>query len=151
MLDEFRDSALPPLGVQLEDDATTLPFKFIDPEEWRKEEEKKKKIKIQKLRKQLAAKEREIAKWEKAATPPASLFDDKTKYSDFDSEGKPTTDQEGNALPKSTLKRIAKLFSAQDKLHKQYLNKSKENTNFLSQLKEERDDLQSKISSLEKQ
>jgi len=73
------------------------------------------------------------------------LFDDKTKYSDFDSEGKPTTDQEGNALPKvhkfhviavlwrlvtcfqSTLKRIAKLFSAQDKLHKQY-SKKKEMT-----------------------
>ena len=39
------------------------------------------------------------------------------KYSSYDDKGMPTTDKEGNPLPKSALKKLDKIYKNQQKLH----------------------------------
>ena len=52
------------------------------------------------------------------STPPEELFrDELSKYSEWDERGIPTKDAEGNALTKSGLKKLTKIYEAQKKKH----------------------------------
>lgn len=127
--DNLRDSVLPDLGVRMEDkgtgkDVVTI-WKLDDPEVLRKE-------KLLKLEMQ-AAKEAQKAenalklkqKEEKSRIHPSQMFLTRTDlYSEFDVDGKPTKDAEGKPLSKSALKGVEKDYTAQAKLHEEFLKKS---------------------------
>ncbi len=51
------------------------------------------------------------------ATPPEEIFRDDLKYSEWDEKGIPTKDSEGNALTKSGIKKLNKLYEAHVKKH----------------------------------
>ncbi|CAG5133259.1 unnamed protein product, partial [Candidula unifasciata] len=54
--------------------------------------------------------------------PPSELFRKETdKYSVFDERGIPTHDASGQELTKSALKKLVKLYEAQEKKYKEYL------------------------------
>ena len=56
------------------------------------------------------------------STPPEDMFRDDLKYSEFNEIGIPTKDSEGNALTKSAIKKLNKMYES----HKKKYNKWKE-------------------------
>ncbi|XP_041367075.1 cysteine--tRNA ligase, cytoplasmic-like [Gigantopelta aegis] len=112
MCDDIRDNVLPNLGVRLEDHEGEPPvIKLVDRQMLLKERDEK----IQ------AAKEAQ------KKIPPSEMFKSETdKYSKFDDRGLPTHDAEGNELTKSALKKLTKLFEAQEKKYKDYLQSQKD-------------------------
>ncbi|CAH8855126.1 unnamed protein product [Trichobilharzia szidati] len=66
------------------------------------------------------------AKSEVACIPPWEMFlSEVDKYSKFDSKGLPTHDASGNELSKSAVKKLQKLYTAQEKRYNTYLNNKK--------------------------
>lgn len=64
----------------------------------------------------------QAAKLAKMKIPPSEMFLSETdKYSKFDENGLPTHDAEGKELSKGQAKKVKKLFEAQEKLYKEYL------------------------------
>lgn len=62
------------------------------------------------------------AKLAKMKIPPGEMFlSEVNKYSKFDENGLPTHDTEGKELSKGQAKKLKKLFEAQEKLYKEYL------------------------------
>ena len=57
------------------------------------------------------------AKSYSAATPPEQIFQDDTKYSEWDEKGIPTKDSEGVELTKSGRKKLSKIYDAHMKKH----------------------------------
>jgi len=49
--------------------------------------------------------------------PPNQLFKDETKYSEWNEDGFPTKDVEGNAISKSQMKKLKKIYDAHVKRH----------------------------------
>eukprot|EP00986_Skeletonema_menzelii_P015578 scaffold12096_cov136-Skeletonema_menzelii.AAC.2 len=49
------------------------------------------------------------------STPPEDIFRDDLKYSEWDERGIPTTDSEGNALTKSAMKKLNKMYESHKK------------------------------------
>lgn len=49
------------------------------------------------------------------------------KYSAFDEKGMPTLDKDGKEVSKGQLKKLEKLWQAQEKLHNAYLLESSKN------------------------
>lgn len=82
-------------------------------------EKEEKKLQQQKLKEQ-----QEKEKLEKAKVKPEDLFKDKSKYSEWDEEGIPTKDANGEEVTKSAKKKLAKQWAAQKKLHEQYFGAS---------------------------
>ncbi|KAK7098490.1 cysteine--tRNA ligase, cytoplasmic-like [Littorina saxatilis] len=125
--DEVRDTVLPNLGVRLEDvEGQPSVIKLVDKDTLLKErEEKFKQEEAKRREKEEKKKAQEAAKAEKDAQkkiPPSQLFTGQTeKYSKFDDKGMPTHDAEGKELPKSAVKKLAKLYEAQDKKYKEFL------------------------------
>ncbi|GMM33604.1 cysteine--tRNA ligase [Saccharomycopsis crataegensis] len=78
-------------------------------------EKEKKKLEQQRLKEQ-----QEKEKLEKASLKPQDMFQDKSKYSEWDAEGIPTKDVNGEEVTKSAKKKLVKQWTAQKKLHEQY-------------------------------
>ncbi|XP_048829421.1 cysteine--tRNA ligase, cytoplasmic isoform X1 [Brienomyrus brachyistius] len=127
LCDAVRDETLPELGVRLEDhEGLPTVVKLVDKETLLKEKEEKKKLEEEKKRKREEAaqkkQEQENAKLAKMKIPPSQLFRLETdKYSAFDETGFPTHDAEGKEISKGQSKKLRKLYEAQEKLHKEYL------------------------------
>lgn len=130
--DLIRDEKLPVLGVRLEDhEGSATVIKYVGKEVMMRERELKEKLEKEREAEKLRKKE-ELARaqQEKDAQrriPPWELFrngPDKDKYSQFDENGIPTHDKEGNPIPKSQLKKLQKLHMAQAKKYEDYLGTS---------------------------
>lgn len=123
--DDVRDNVLAGLGVRVEDSTESSVWKLDDPGIIRKEiEEKRQKAAEAAAKKKLAKIERletELAKWKDAVTPPSEMFKSDSKWGSFDETGKPLTNQEGEPLPKSQQKNIAKDYKNQEKAHEKLL------------------------------
>ncbi|CAM4566963.1 cysteine--tRNA ligase, cytoplasmic isoform X1 [Lepidochelys kempii] len=125
--DALRDDILPELGVRFEDhEGLPTVVKLVDRETLLKEREEKKKIEEEKKRKKEEAyrkkQEQEAAKLAKMKIPPHAMFKSELdKYSKFDENGFPTHDTEGKELSKGQMKKLKKLYEAQEKLYKEYL------------------------------
>ncbi|KAG6929419.1 cysteinyl-tRNA synthetase, partial [Chelydra serpentina] len=125
--DALRDDILPELGVRFEDhEGLPTVVKLVDRETLLKEREEKKKIEEEKKRKKEEAtrkkQEQEAAKLAKMKIPPHAMFKSELdKYSMFDENGFPTHDTEGKELSKGQVKKLKKLYEAQEKLYKEYL------------------------------
>ncbi|KAJ2309418.1 cysteinyl-tRNA synthetase [Coemansia sp. RSA 2705] len=125
LCDRLRDHDLPPLGVVIDDhgDGRAL-VKLADPAELRRERERHETAAAaQREAKQRAARDAELkrqARLEKGKQPPADMFRT-PDYSAWDARGVPTADAAGEPLSKSKLKKLAKDFDAQLKLHQKYL------------------------------
>lgn len=64
----------------------------------------------------------QAAKLAKMRIPPREMFlSESDKYSRFDENGLPTHDTEGKELSKGQAKKLKKLFDAQEKLYKEYM------------------------------
>nr|CAG4639005.1 EOG090X02DZ [Daphnia magna] len=130
LCDQIRDDVLPNLGVRLEDRENQRPaLKLVPREELLKEREDKriaeeaKKAEKERRKAEMAAKEAE--KEAKRRVPPTELFKGETdKYSAFDERGIPTLDNEGKEVGKGQLKKLEKLWQAQEKIHSAYLLES---------------------------
>ncbi|XP_055470665.1 cysteine--tRNA ligase, cytoplasmic isoform X2 [Psammomys obesus] len=125
--DALRDDILPELGVRFEDhEGLPTVVKLVDRDTLLKEKEEKKRAEEEKRRKKEEAarkkQEQEAAKLAKMRTPPNEMFlSESNKYSKFDENGLPTHDNEGKELSKGQAKKLKKLFEAQEKLYKEYL------------------------------
>jgi len=125
--DELRDNVLPNLGVRLEDkENEPTVIKMVDKEELLKEKaeakaiEEKKRLAKEAKKAEAAAKAAELEAQRRIA--PGDLFKDQTdKYSKFDDKGVPTHDAKGEEIPKSQLKKLQKLYDAQEKKYTAYL------------------------------
>ncbi|XP_050809647.1 cysteine--tRNA ligase, cytoplasmic isoform X1 [Gopherus flavomarginatus] len=132
--DALRDDILPELGVRFEDhEGLPTVVKLVDRETLLKEREEKKKIEEEKKRKKEEAsrkkQEQEAAKLAKMKIPPHAMFKSELdKYSKFDENGFPTHDTEGKELSKGQMKKLKKLYEAQEKLHKEYLQMAQNGT-----------------------
>jgi cysteinyl-tRNA synthetase len=130
--DNFRDGALPPLGISLSDKTGgQSDWKLADPEELLKEQEQKK------LEAQRKEEEKKAAEAEKALKDAMNkispeefmkkltLDDDsaKLKYTKFDDAGMPTHFHDGEPLNKSQLKKASKEFQTQKKKYEKAMSK----------------------------
>eukprot|EP00095_Tigriopus_kingsejongensis_P008856 snap_masked-scaffold15_size728074-processed-gene-4.6 protein:Tk08856 transcript:snap_masked-scaffold15_size728074-processed-gene-4.6-mRNA-1 annotation:"hypothetical protein L798_02588" len=130
--DVLRDDTLPELGVRLEDkESEPTVIKLVDKNELLKERQVKKDMEEKKRLEKEKAKVEAAAK--KAATeaqkkiPPSEIFKSETdKYSKFDDKGMPTHDVKGEELAKAQLKKLQKLYQAQEKKYNEYLKSQKE-------------------------
>ncbi|XP_059079587.1 cysteine--tRNA ligase, cytoplasmic-like isoform X1 [Tigriopus californicus] len=130
--DTLRDDTLPELGVRLEDkENEPTVIKLVDRNELLKEKqakkdmEEKKRLEKEKVKAEAAAKKAALEAQKKI--PPSELFkSDTDKYSKFDDKGMPTHDVKGEELPKAQLKKLQKLFQAQEKKYNEYLKSQSE-------------------------
>lgn len=128
LCDRVRDESLPPLGVRLEDIGGKAVWKLEDPEtlmlevKRKKDEEEEKRRKKEELNEQRRLKELEELMAGRIA--PSDLFKEgeefKNMYREFDSEGLPTVDKDGEPLSKSARKALLKRFKKQEKIHEKY-------------------------------
>merc|ERR1712106_704816 len=130
--DRLRDDVLPELGVRLEDkEAEATVIKLVDKEELRKEKEEKK-IAEEKKRLEKEAKKAEAAAKQalldaQKKIKPEDLFRSETdKYSKFDDKGLPTQLVDGAEVPKAQLKKLQKIYQAQEKKYQEYLKSQNE-------------------------
>ncbi|XP_035252736.1 cysteine--tRNA ligase, cytoplasmic-like [Anguilla anguilla] len=127
LCDTLRDDVLPDLGVRLEDhEGLPTVVKLVNRETLLREKEEKKKAEQEKQKKKEEAarkrEEQEAAKLAKMKIPACEMFLQETdKYSKFDDTGFPTHDSEGKEISKGQTKKLRKLYEAQEKLHKEYL------------------------------
>ncbi|XP_007535925.2 cysteine--tRNA ligase, cytoplasmic [Erinaceus europaeus] len=127
LCDTLRDDVLPELGVRLEDhEGLPTVVKLVDRDTLLKEREGKRRVEEEKRKKKEEAarkkQEQEAAKLARMKVPPSEMFlSERDKYSRFDENGLPTHDMEGKELSKGQAKKLRKLFEAQEKLHKEYL------------------------------
>ncbi|KLO15365.1 cysteinyl-tRNA synthetase [Schizopora paradoxa] len=137
--DRLRDDELLPLGVQLDDqdDGKALIKTDIDPEQLMRERDEKRAQADAKAAKKAKAKEEErkkqLQKLEKGKTPPSEMFKPphvpEGTYREWDAQGIPLTDGEGNPLSKNAAKKAQKDFANQQKAHQEYLEWQKSQTN----------------------
>jgi cysteinyl-tRNA synthetase len=117
-----------PLGIRIEDiqDNKSV-WKLMDPAELEKEMKQKHYEEEQKREMKLKAQQKAQEKYEQSKIAPANLFRHLTdQYSEFDGEGVPTKDAQGNPLSGGAVKKLKKQFQDQEKLHQKYLESLKE-------------------------
>ncbi|KAI0208122.1 Cysteine--tRNA ligase, cytoplasmic [Lamellibrachia satsuma] len=125
--DEVRDDVLPNIGVRLEDhEGQETVIKLVDREILLKErEEKLRQEELKRLEKEKKKAEKEsqqAAKDAQKKIAPSELFRLQTdKFSQFDENGMPTHDVLGKELSKSQLKKLSKLYEAQEKKYRDYM------------------------------
>ncbi|XP_013397069.2 cysteine--tRNA ligase, cytoplasmic-like, partial [Lingula anatina] len=125
--DQVRDDDLPNLGVRLEDHEGQPPvIKLVDKDTLIKEREDKLRLEEMKRQEKEAKKAAKMVqdaqKEAQKRLPPSQMFLSETsKYSRFDDKGLPTHDAEGKELTKSALKKLTKLYEAQQKKYNDYL------------------------------
>jgi cysteinyl-tRNA synthetase len=127
--DLLRDEKLPELGVRLEDrSGNSTVVKYVGREVMRKEKEMRERLEQEREAEKVKQKaellklqqEKDAAK----KIPPSQLFKregEVEKYSQFDSQGIPTHDADGEPLTKSAIKKLQKLYQAQEKKYNDYL------------------------------
>ncbi|CAG9859419.1 unnamed protein product [Phyllotreta striolata] len=123
MCDELRDEVLPNIGVRLEDrEGESTVLKLVDRETLLREREAKKEAEREKMAEKERKKKEQAAKEELKKIPPSELFRRETdKYSKFDENGFPTHDIEGKEISKGQMKKLQKLYQAQEKKYHDYL------------------------------
>ncbi len=127
LCDSIRDDVLPNLGVRMEDynaeDGQLLArVKLVDKEILLREREEKIQLEKVKQQEKEAKKKAAAAKVAEPPVAPNQFFrNEVSKYSQWDENGMPTHDQEGKELTKSALKKVAKLYEAQEKKYNAYL------------------------------
>ncbi|KAI5950976.1 CYR1 [Candida jiufengensis] len=128
--DELRNQLIN-IGVSLDDrpDGSAL-IKYInETEKQQLIEQQETKLKQQKekenRKKQLAEIEakKEQEKLNKMKTPPSELFKNDKLYKEYDEQGIPTIDVNGEEISKSMKKKLMKQYQQQEKLHNEYLKK----------------------------
>jgi cysteinyl-tRNA synthetase len=106
--------------------------KYVGIEVMMREKEQKEKLEKERAaEKQKKKEEQARAAAEKEAqkrVPPSELFRRETdKYSQFNENGMPTHDTDGNPITKSQLKKLEKLYTQQKKMYEEYLKTSPQN------------------------
>lgn len=135
LCDELRNVTMRPLGVKIVDDAEP-PFFFVDPEQLKEEERlnaekaaadeaKKRLIKIENLKKAIAA-------LKKGAKTPAQLILEVYKVELSDKTQIPETDKDGKEISGKAKKNIVKDWNNQEKAHAKYLADVAKNPNVLT-------------------
>ncbi|KAF7266872.1 hypothetical protein GWI33_019804 [Rhynchophorus ferrugineus] len=125
--DQIRDEVLPNVGVRLEDkEDGSSAVKLVDRETLLKEREMKKKAEQDKLlekeRKKAELAAVQAAKDAQKKIPASEMFKSETdKYSKFDDKGFPTHDKEGKEISKGQIKKLQKLYQAQEKKYNEYI------------------------------
>ncbi|ODM96238.1 Cysteine--tRNA ligase, cytoplasmic [Orchesella cincta] len=125
--DEIRDQKLPDLGVRLEDhEGCPTVVKYVGKEVMMKEKEMKERLEkekeAEKQRKKLEQLKLQQEKDAQKRIPHFEMFKHETdKYSQFNEEGFPTHDAQGNPLAKSQVKKLEKLYQQQKKKYEDYL------------------------------
>jgi len=130
--DRLRDDVLPNLGVRLEDkenEATVI--KLVDRDELMKEREEKKaaeeKRRLEKEAKKREAEAKAAALEAAKRVPPSEMFKgDTDKYSKWDEKGFPVLTASGEEIPKAQVKKLQKLYQAQEKKYKDWLKSQEE-------------------------
>jgi cysteinyl-tRNA synthetase len=129
--DRVRNFDLLELGFSLDDrpDAQSALIKFVNSQEkaeliqQRDEKVQREQLKLAKKAEQAKLEEaKRIERLTKAKIPPNEMFKDSLEYREFDEEGVPTVDRDGEPVSKSSRKKLVKLYEAQKKLHQDYLS-----------------------------
>lgn len=124
--DALRDSALPPLGVSLEDAASAgAAWKLRDPAELKRDAEDKARKAAEraaeKIEAEAARARKEAEKLAAAQVRPQDLFatapDAASRFSAYDADGVPTHDAAGAVLGDKVVKKLKKEWQEQQKLH----------------------------------
>ncbi|XP_074660853.1 cysteine--tRNA ligase, cytoplasmic-like isoform X2 [Tubulanus polymorphus] len=128
LCDTVRDETLPDLGVRLEDIEGRTVIKLVDKETLMKEKEERLRLeeqkRIEKEKKKQEAEKAKAAKDAIAKIPPSEMFlNEKDKYSAFGDDGIPTHDNEGKPIAKAQLKKLKKLYDAQEKKYNEYMSR----------------------------
>lgn len=129
LCDRVRDDDLPLLGVSLDDrDSGAALVKFVSAEQLLAERrEKEEKIAEKERKKEALRLEREKAereKLEKGRLSHLEMFkegEEGANWSEWDEEGLPTKDKDGEAVGKSKGKTLKKAWTVQKKLHEGWL------------------------------
>jgi len=144
LCDQLRDATLAHLGVRVEDPTGGAPdslWKLDDPQTLLREiadkAERAREKEEAKMRNKLLEKTKELAKARAAEVPSDQLFRQGRfagKYSGFDDRGVPTTDGDGNPLPKSALKAVEKELAQHGKAQEALRQKQATNPAYLDDL-----------------
>ena len=129
LCDHFRDEALPPLGVRLEDKSEGSVWKLANPAELVLEMEQRR-AESERKAEEKAAKEAEAIQKEalNKLTPSEYMkqitLDDGTSpmYTQFDADGIPTHDSNNEELNKNQKKKAQKLFKTQQGKYEKWVN-----------------------------
>lgn len=130
--DRVRDEVLPQLGVRLEDisNPPSSRWKLDDPAVLMKEMDDKKRAQAEaeaaKAAKDVAKAEAKLAAALAAAVPPNEILR-RTRgeeFGAFGDDGLPTTDAQGQPVPKAALKKLRKVVEKQQKDHAKLLKES---------------------------
>ncbi|RDB28024.1 Cysteine--tRNA ligase [Hypsizygus marmoreus] len=128
LTDDLRDIQLLPLGISLEDRDSSvgeaalmkfgIPADLMAAKEAKAQQLADRDVKKEAARAAAAKVEREKAG--KAKMSPQDMFRT-NEYSEWDEDGVPTKDKEGNELTKSKRKTLKKAWERQDKLHSAFI------------------------------
>uniref|UniRef100_A0A1A9W3Q7 Cysteine--tRNA ligase, cytoplasmic n=1 Tax=Glossina brevipalpis TaxID=37001 RepID=A0A1A9W3Q7_9MUSC len=128
LCDDLRDDVLPKLGVRLEDkaDGGEYAVKLVDRETLLREREAKKAVEAARLaekerKKQLAAEAADAKEMQKKINPKEMFLEATDKYSQFDGNGLPTHDKDGQKISIGQSKKLKKLQSQQEQRYNEYL------------------------------
>lgn len=91
---------------------------FIEQQKAKEQQQKEKLLKKQQQAEAAAKKEQE--RIEKMKVAPQDLFQDKKLYSEWDEQGIPTKNADGEEVTKSMRKKLMKQYQQQEKLHAEY-------------------------------
>ncbi|CAI5458494.1 unnamed protein product [Closterium sp. Yama58-4] len=146
LTDKVRDYAMVDLGIRCEDrggaGAEAAVVKLDDPKVLRAErDERIAKAAAEakrKLQTKLAAKLKDLDRWQAASVPPSEIFRKATdKYSAWDDKGVPTHDKEGKELSAKAKKGVDKELKKAEESFAKYQQKMGEDPGFLDSLREE--------------
>lgn len=131
LCDELRDTTLPELGVRLQDkeEVGGKPYvlELVDKETLMKEKAMAEKMRCEKMNEKMKQLELQKQKDDQKKIPPSEMFkDQKDRFSQFDAEGIPTHDAEGQVLPKSQVSKLKRLHAEQKKKYNKYLESVKQ-------------------------
>lgn len=126
--DDLRDHKLAELGVRMEDREKGTVVKIVGREAIMREREMERQAQEERVRaKEEQKRKMEEAKRqreEQAAIPPQQMFLNQTdKYSAFDEQGLPTHGEDGTPLSEKQVKKLRKMWQAQEKKYQDHLSK----------------------------
>ncbi|KAK9503324.1 hypothetical protein O3M35_011923 [Rhynocoris fuscipes] len=123
LCDSIRDDILPNVGVRLEDrEGKKCAVKLVDRKILMEEREARKRLEAEKAEQKAKALAVQAEKEAQKKIPASEMFLSMTdKYSAFDSQGIPTHDAQGKEISKGQLKKLQKLYQAQQKKYEEYL------------------------------
>lgn len=118
--DELRDTALPEVGIKLEDRVgESSIWKIYDPEELQLYRAQKAAAEVARKKKAEEAAERQRLEDEKNSVPPLEIFKRNPQYAgySFDEEGIPTQGPDGKPVPPKTVQKLKKVLEGHAKKH----------------------------------